>query len=916
MSNETPVARVRGLSHHYGATTALTQIDIEIPAGRLVGLIGPDGVGKSTLLGLLSGARRIRSGSVEVLGGDMRRKGVREKRCQRIAYMPQGLGGNLYPSLSVLENVEFFGRLFGVSKAVRQVRIERLLHSTGLEPFAEREAGKLSGGMKQKLGLCCALIHEPDLLILDEPTTGVDPLSRRQFWELIRRGRGRHEGLSVIVATAYMEEADQYDWLIAMDGGAILATGSPERLKERTGTTKLEDAFIRLLPEEKRKDHRKPVVPPRRTVDDGIYAIEANMLSRRFGDFLAVDRVSFRIEPGEIFGFLGSNGCGKTTTMKMLTGLLAPSHGEAYLFGKPVDVHDLTTRERVGFMSQDFSLYKELTVKQNLELHARLFHLPPSRIPHRVSEMVDRFGLGEVVDELADKLPVGIRQRLSLAVAVIHSPELLILDEPTSGVDPIARDRFWQLLAELARRDRVTVFISTHFMDEAERCDRIALMHAGRVLAEGTPSALIANCGCRTLEDAFVAYLELQVGETTRSRAAESEGIDAGAPPDSKKVAAARRGFDLERVWAYASREAKDLRRDHIRLSFAVLGPLILMIVFGYGISFDVENLPYAALDYDQTPESRRLLENFSGSRYFEERSPIGDRRDMERRMQAGEIALVIEVPPGFGRRVKSGRQPEFAVWLDGAMPFRAETARGYVQGIHREYAEDISRHEPSEEPVSLPATIETRFRYNQAVKSVYAIIPGNIMLLLAMIPAMMCSVGVVREKEMGSITNLYVSPVTGWEFLMGKQLPYVVVGFVNFASLVLLALFVFDVPIKGSLMALSVGAGLYVVAMTAVGLLFSTFVKTQIAAIFGTAIVTSLAAVQFSGLLNPVSSLTGGARWIAYGWPSSYFQQISLGTFTKALGLPELTTSIVVLGAFAAGFIVLSRMLLKTQEA
>ena len=343
--------------------------------------------------------------------------------------------------------------------------------------------------MKQKLGLCCALVHDPDLMILDEPTTGVDPLSRRQFWQLLAGLRRQRPGMSVIVATAYMEEAQRFDWLVAMDAGAVLAVGRPSEIQARADAQTLEEAFIALLPPEKRRDHRRLVVPPRVERPDGA-AIEARDLTRRFGDFTAVDHVSFRIDRGEIFGFVGSNGCGKTTTMKMLTGLLPASEGQAWVFGHPTDATDVQMRRRVGFMSQSFSLYTELTVQQNLELHARLFRLPPAQIAARIAQMAQQFGLSEYLSTLADKLPPGVRQRLSLAVAVIHGPEMLILDEPTSGVDPVARDRFWELLVDLSRNRGVTIFVSTHFMNEAERCDRICLMHAGRVLAQGAPAEL------------------------------------------------------------------------------------------------------------------------------------------------------------------------------------------------------------------------------------------------------------------------------------------------------------------------------------------------------------------------------------------------------------------------------------------
>ena len=328
-----PVARLERVTQRYRRVAALDDVTIAFPAGRMVGLIGPDGVGKSSLLAIVAGARRIQYGRVFVLDGDMADSGHRSAVCPRIAYMPQGLGKNLYPDLSVRENIAFFGRLFGQSRSERHWRISELLDSTGLAPFADRPAKKLSGGMRQKLGLCCSLIHDPDLLILDEPTTGVDPLSRRQFWELIDRMRARRAGMSVVVATAYMEEAERFDALIAMNAGKILAAGSPAELKAQTHAETVEDAFITLLPEEMRAGHRRLEIPPLRILDTEP-VITARDLTCRFGDFTAVDRVSFTIERGEIFGFVGSNGCGKTTTMKMLTGLLPPSEGEALLFGR------------------------------------------------------------------------------------------------------------------------------------------------------------------------------------------------------------------------------------------------------------------------------------------------------------------------------------------------------------------------------------------------------------------------------------------------------------------------------------------------------------------------------------------------------------------------------------------------------
>jgi len=906
-----PVARLQGISLHYGNTAALDQVDLELPAGCMVGLIGPDGVGKSSLLALVSGARKLQDGHLEVLGGDIGNRRFRADIQPRIAYMPQGLGKNLYPTLSVFENVDFFGRLFGQGRRERLARIDELLTSTGLAPFRDRPAAKLSGGMKQKLGLCCALIHDPDLLILDEPTTGVDPLSRRQFWELIDTIRARRPGMSVLVATAYMEEAERFDWLVAMADGQVIGTGTPAELREKTGQSTLDGAFIKLLPEERRQSHREFTIPPRQA-EAGDYAIEAEGLSQRFGDFTAVDRVSFRIERGEIFGFLGSNGCGKTTTMKMLTGLLPPTDGQARLFGTAVDANDLETRKQVGYMSQAFSLYGELSVRQNLELHARLFHLAPERRAGRIAELMARFGLEPYADAASAELPLGIRQRLSLAVAVVHEPKLLILDEPTSGVDPVARDEFWALLVELSREQGVTIFISTHFMNEAERCDRISLMHAGKVLASDTPAALCRSRGKATLEEAFIAYLEEATGATT----AVTPPVEAvpASPPAVKGEAVRHAAFSPRRLLGYAYREALELRRDPIRLAFALLGSVLLMFVLGFGISMDVEGLRFGVLDRDQSPESRAYIQNIAGSRYFIERPPIVDDRDLDRRMMSGELSLAIDIPQDFGRDLRRGHWPEVGIWVDGAMPYRGETVRGYVQGMHQQYVQQIIR-EATGNDTQYPVDIESRYRYNQDFKSIYAMVPAVIPILLIFIPAILMALGVVREKELGSITNLYVTPVTRLEFLIGKQLPYIAVAMISYISLVIQSQWMFHVPIKGSLLALTLGAFLYVIATTGFGLLMSTFTNTQIAALFGTAILSILPTVQFSGLTTPVSSLEGAGYWIGQFFPSTYFLIISRGAYTKALGVADLLPQFLALAAFIPVFTLISVALLRKQE-
>ncbi|WP_047279801.1 ribosome-associated ATPase/putative transporter RbbA [Pseudomonas lundensis] len=899
-----------GICHRYGKQQALLDITFSLPKGTRCGLIGPDGAGKSSLLGLIAGVKKLQQGSLEVLGGPIDDRRHRNTLYPLIAFMPQGLGGNLYPELSISENIRFFGTLFGLSKDDCEQRMVNLLKATDLERFAERPAGKLSGGMKQKLGLCCALIHEPDLLILDEPTTGVDPLSRRRFWELVDDVRSQRPQLTLLVATAYMEEAEQFEHCLMLDRGTLIATGLTQELAAVASTGKLDEAFTHYQGDTGHSN--EPLVIPPRVSDNSDIAIEAHDLTLKFGDFTAVNNVSFAIGRGEIFGFLGSNGCGKTTTMKVLTGLMPATEGSAKLLGNPVDAKDLATRKRVGFMSQSFSLYGELSVRQNLVLHAQLFDLPKEDSRARIEELIERFDLADIAEQQSGELPLGLRQRLSLAVAVLHRPEVLILDEPTSGVDPAARDDFWRLLIELSRDQGVTIFLSTHFMNEAQRCDRISLMHAGKVLACDTPDALQQQFHGETLEAAFVTCLEQAQNEQESSAAPASEAAAAvvNAPPPPSKS-----GFSLTRLIAVASRESKELLRDKVRMAFALLGALFMMVIFGYGISLDVENLAFAVYDQDQSPQSRAYLEAFRSSRYFEEHAPIYSAEELHKRLQRSEIKIALEIPPGFGRDLYAGRQPTVAAWLDGGMPFRAETSRNYVESVHQANLEQLAALSSLAQNKQGGAKLETRFRYNQDVVSVNAIGPGVMALILAFIPAMLTALGIVREKELGSITNFYATPLTRLEFLLGKQVPYLVVSLVNLALLVAMNRWLFGVPFKGSALTLALGGLLYVLSTTSMGLLISAFTRTQIAAILGTMIITSLPTIQFSGLIVPRSSLDGSAALMGMLFPAGHFLDIAVGTFTKALDLRQLWPQCLALLGFFVAFTGLSLIMLKKQE-
>ncbi|GAB6051128.1 ribosome-associated ATPase/putative transporter RbbA [Hydrogenophilus islandicus] len=865
---------------------------------------------------------------------------------------PKGLGKNLYPTLSVWENVTHFADLFALPEPQRSQTINRLLTATDLLRFRDRPAGKLSGGMKQKLSLCCALINDPDWLILDEPTTGVDPLSRRRFWNLIAQFQAERPQLKVIVATAYMEEAEHFDTLLALYEGRIIGKGTPEELKRQTETATLEAAFARLMlrdrtalsgvahgsatPPSLSSGSETPMDPPPGVDDARPIVIAAEGLTQRFGDFVAVDHVSFAIRQGEIFGFLGSNGCGKTTTMKMLTGLLPPTEGRSRLFGTPLAPNDSATRRLVGYMTQQFSLYQELSIADNLWLHARIFEIPEEQARQRIEKLLERFDLARFRDQIAESLPLGVKQRLSLAVAVLHEPKVLILDEPTSGVDPVARDQFWALLYELSRQEGVTIFLSTHFMNEAMRCDRISLMHAGRVLIQDTPERIIAHYGADSLETAFIRALEaeeakanppLDLPPTTAAATtppsstgdgdsplslSSSEAPPAGSSPIRTPSFAPL--FSFTRLLSVAKREGRELMRDPVRLVFALLGAVILMFVLASGISLDVDRLPVAVYDGDQSTESRDYIAQVDATREFEVVLRVSNLEELLTALRDGKAAVGYGFPSGFAADLRRGRRPELGVWIDGSMPFRGETARGYVLAIHRAILGQWQSLEvgPGGE---LPVALSVRYRYNPELRSVNAMAPAVIPLLLIFIPAILTALAVVREKELGSIVNLYVTPLSRSEFLLGKQLPYVAVSFVAFLLLLAQTRWGYDVPLKGDLLFLAGATLLYLLATTSFGLLLSTVTRTQVAALFGTAILTMLPSIEFSGLTTPVSASEGIPRWIGEGFPVSHYLTISRGIITKAVSGEILRDELLWLALFPLCYGLLAVWRLPKQE-
>jgi len=559
---------IRGLAKRFGDHQALSSFDADLAAGRLTGLAGPDGAGKTTLLRLLAGLLTPSAGSARVAGHDVESEPARVRLVT--GYMPQRFG--LYEDLSVLENLRLYARLRSLRGAVLEETFARLLHFTRLEPFTGRLAGRLSGGMKQKLGLACALMARPAVLLLDEPSVGVDPVSRRELWRMVDELKG--EGMAVLWSTAYLDEAENCDTVLLLDRGRVAYDGPPRGLTERiagrsfrlSGTLAdrrrllaealdqpgvrdgviqgaavravLAGASARPALEELARRYGSVVEPVAPRFEDAFVdllgggpggrsaiaekmdpvtlaapvAVESRQLSKRFGDFTAADGVTFEVGKGEIFGLLGPNGAGKSTTFKMLCGLLRPTAGEARVAGHDLRRAPGRAKLELGYMAQKFSLYGLLSVRQNLEFFSGIYGLEGDRRRRRIEEMVDTFELGSFLDQSPDLLPLGFKQRLALACSLMHRPPVLFLDEPTSGVDPLTRREFWTHINGLVRKG-VTVLVTTHFMDEAEYCDRVALMYRARVIALDSPDALKAAAASErnpepTMEDAFIALVE------------------------------------------------------------------------------------------------------------------------------------------------------------------------------------------------------------------------------------------------------------------------------------------------------------------------------------------------------------------------------------------------------------------------
>lgn len=468
---------VNDIAKKYGKVEALKAVSFSAMKGELFGLIGPDGAGKTTLFRILTTLLLADSGTAVVNGCDVV-KDYKRIRTQ-VGYMPGRF--SLYPDLSVEENLDFFATVFHTTMKENYDLVKDIYQQ--LEPFKKRRAGALSGGMKQKLALCCALIHKPEVLFLDEPTTGVDPVSRKEFWEMLNRLK--NQGITIIVSTPIMDEARQCDRIAFINEGEIHGIDTPERILNQF-------ASILCPPSLEREEARH----------EGGSVIEVDRLTKCFGNFTAVDHISFQVNRGEIFGFLGANGAGKTTAMRMLCGLSKPTSGKGAVAGFDIYRESELVKKHIGYMSQKFSLYEDLKVWENIRLFAGIYGMKEKEIEEKTDSLLERLGFSSERDTLVKSLPLGWKQKLAFSVSIFHEPKIVFLDEPTGGVDPATRRQFWELIYQAADKG-ITVFVTTHYMDEAEYCNRISIMVDGQIRALDTPANLKKQFQVETMDDVF-----------------------------------------------------------------------------------------------------------------------------------------------------------------------------------------------------------------------------------------------------------------------------------------------------------------------------------------------------------------------------------------------------------------------------
>ncbi len=950
---------------------ALDGIGARVERGSITGLIGPDGAGKTTLMRLIAGLLRLDRGRIAVLGLDVGTKPLEVQAV--IGYMPQHFG--LYEDLTVAENLDLYADLQGIVVADRPARYVELLHMTGLGPFTGRLAGRLSGGMKQKLGLACTLVRAPRLLLLDEPTVGVDPVSRRELWAIVETLVQR-EGATVLLSTAYLDEAERCGAVLLMHEGRLIGQGAPgeftskmagrsfsvavagigkRRLQERLVATpgvldaviqgahvrvvsetavpptatalgpgfesaeiaatppRFEDSFVALLKARNGSPAARPADPARGSALSSTLPAEnvivVEHLSRRFGSFYAVDDVSFAVHKGEVFGLLGANGAGKSTTFRMLCGLLPASAGTLRVAGFDLRRAAATARGRIGYMAQKFSLYGDLSVRENLRFFSSAYGLYGARQRARIAWALEEFELGSFALAASKALPLGYQQRLALACALMHEPDILFLDEPTSGVDPLARREFWRRINGLAERG-VTILVTTHFMEEAEYCDHLVIMAHGRILAEGTSESIKAHyrsakCPEPTMEDAFVALIEENAGADRRMNEVTELPHVTITPGQHRGTGA------IGRLRGLLRKEFLQIGRDPSSIAIAFLLPVVLLLIFGYGVSLDARNVPVALVIEQPSTDTASFTARFAQSPYFRPRY-FATIQQADRAMDAREVQGIVWLRADFARRLQQGTAAPIGVIVNGVDANDARIIEGYVQQIWADWI--ATRALDRGVPPPLPVSVEPRVWFNPAVSSRDYLVPGLIAIIMTLTGALLTAMVIAREWERGTMEALMVTRVSIREILLAKLVPYFVLGMGGMAASVAMAVWLFGVPLRGSPAVLAAAAALFLLAALGMGLLISSVARSQFVAGEIAIIAAFLPAFILSGFLFDIGSMPEAIQVITRLIAARYFvavlQTLFLAGNVWSVILPNLAS----LAVMAAVFLGAARLMARKR--
>ncbi|MFI4962648.1 MAG: ATP-binding cassette domain-containing protein [Legionellales bacterium] len=906
---------------------ALLNLSANIKRGSITGLIGPDGAGKTTLIRIIAGLLTLTEGQVLVEGINPETK-IDALRAI-LGYMPQKFG--LYEDLSVLENLTLYANLRGVMGEERLREFSKLLQFTNLAAFTSRKAGKLSGGMKQKLGLACALLGHPKVLLLDEPSVGVDPISRRELWSMVHALV--KEGITVIWSTSYLDEAELCDSVLLMNEGKLIYTGSPEALTEQLvgrsiqvqqiqGNHRLvlhhamhapevmdgviqgqnvrlllkkegqfpnielleagdkaqlvlvkprfEDAFIDKLGGIPYIDSElTKFMKPIHLTTQSNTVIEAINLTKMFGTFAATDSINFKVTRGEIFGLLGPNGAGKSTTFKMMCGLLSPTSGKAEVLGIDLQKNASLARQKIGYMAQKFSLYGDLTVQQNLMFFSGIYGLSGALQKKKIADMITAFDLHEFLTMKANGIPLGFKQRLALACAIMHEPTILFLDEPTSGVDPITRREFWTHINGLVSKG-VTVMVTTHYMDEAEYCDRIGLVYKGTLIATGTPDELkqlVTNTQQPepTMEDTFIDLVRLH---DTRIENPSNTSPSNPLEPLSKPISI--RNDSLRRWLALCLKEWYQIIRDPSSILIAFVLPIIMLFIFGYGVNLDSSKIRIGILMDDFSPAARQLEATFQNSPYINA-IPMKSHQDAANQLTEGKVRGFVTIPSNFEVQLKhaNGIAP-IQITTDGSEPNTASFVAAYATGAWDTWQE--IRGLEKGRPLFNSINIENRYWFNPAAISRYFLVPGSIALIMTVIGAMLTSLVIAREWENGTMEALLSTPITRIEFLGSKLMPYYLLGIISMNVCTFTAVFIMEIPFHGSVGVLFVESSLFLGSALGLGLLFSTITRNQFNAAQAALNIAYLPAMMLSGFIFEISSMPPVVQAISYIIPARYF--------------------------------------------